>query len=183
MNAGLFGQRYGQQAACMSATAGRRLLGRPKGLGQHDGGSHGGNGRASATRKAALKAVCRPGRGVGARGCAPSCRRDCRGDRVRGCCAGASLEAWRRIAGSRPPPPAGPGPGRGRQGRQRGQLASGQRGRVLRPREGVVRRDVALASDENGTAPEAAGRNCVKDATSGSSQSTGSQQQSQAPPN
>jgi hypothetical protein len=38
----------------------------------------------------------------------------------------------------------------------------GQRGRVLRPRDGAVGGDDALARDENETAPEAAGRNRVR---------------------
>jgi hypothetical protein len=55
--------------------------------------------------------------------------------------------------------------GRGRgggQGVRKGRPARGQWGRVLRPREWAVGGDVALARDENGATPEAAGRNCVR---------------------
>jgi hypothetical protein len=47
---------------------------------------------ATAAAQARKKAVCR--RGVGARGCGPSDRRECRSDRVRGRGAGAGLAAW-----------------------------------------------------------------------------------------
>jgi hypothetical protein len=50
----------------------------------------------------------------------------------------------------------------GGQGGYRGWLGRGRRGRVRRPRDRAVGGDVALARDENETAPEAAGWNRVR---------------------
>jgi hypothetical protein len=113
---------------------------------------------ATAAAQARKKAVCR--RGVGARGCGPSVDLVAAAN-VAATASAVAARVWVLRHGDSRKPDLHRGRGGG-QGGHGGRPAHGQQGRVLRPREWAVGGIVALARDENGTAPEAACRNCVR---------------------